>query len=444
MNILICHTNKEARDIISFCLESKIGGTINTASSFAEANKLIGKEKTTDIIIVNSEPNSVKLLEHLLANGLSTPVIMITETSDFEEMKNKHPQVFEFLPLALVPEKLIELIKKTFAQEIESRPPEEYCQIKADLLGRIGPLKGDIYIRLSDQKFVKLYKTGTVFSPESLQQLITSKKVRNLYIKNSDSADFIEKFKEDLHRMLDLTEPEFLLDEQVTSVHELIHELSHKIGFSSEVRTLASQAVKLTLKKIGACPQITRVLSKSHLRGSNYISYHSVILAEVSCSLAAQMKWPSETTFHKLTLAALFHDFTLQDPSLAKIADMKNLKELKELNGEGPYKEVLNHPLKCAEIVRGMKDVPGDVEFLVFNHHERPDGSGFPKGLRSYQIVGLSAIFIVAHDIVTAVLEQEDKFNLQNFLAEREHTYDAGAFKKIFVALTENAKKLAG
>jgi hypothetical protein len=57
-----------------------------------------------------------------------------------------------------------------------------YCRIATALLLRYSPLKTDIYIRLSKDKYVKLFMKGDVFDKNDLEHYLTQKKISYLYI----------------------------------------------------------------------------------------------------------------------------------------------------------------------------------------------------------------------------------------------------------------------
>ena len=99
-----------------------------------------------------------------------------------------------------------------------------------------------------------------------------------------------------------------------------------------------------------------------------------------------------------------------------------------------------------------MDEIPSDVDIIVLQHHERPNGTGFPKGLRSNQIAPLASVFIVAHDIVDQLTATAGQFDLKKFVKNTEALYQNATFKKIWKTLSDsetekvaaNANKKAG
>jgi HD-GYP domain-containing protein (c-di-GMP phosphodiesterase class II) len=450
MQILLFHSDKQTREMIGFCLESQMGLEVHGVATFQEALDVFLEDGVVDLLITHQQSDTDKLFKYLLSTGAKIPVIMIGAPAK-DLVADAYPdiQIMARLTEADVPEKLTSTIRSQFTGNLDAGLSADFCRISTELLVRVVPLRGDIYIRLSNVKFVKMFKTGAQFSSQDLERFLFKKKVKFLYIKKTESQEFVTKFKEDLAALVASTKPEDpTVFSTISEVQGLIQELSNRLGFNKEVQDMAKQNVQLTLKAIGASPKLSNVFSGSALSSKNFISSHSVLLANISCSIAAQMVWPSSTTFQKLVLASLFHDFTFQDPALAKISSKKELEDLRVAtpDGEERYMLVRNHPSKSSAIVKGLNEVPGDVDFVVLQHHERPDGSGFPKGLRAQQIPPLSAVFIVAHDMLDAMVKKGQNFELSAFLKTMGPQYQNGAFRKIWKSLSppEVQAKMAG
>ena len=86
--------------------------------------------------------------------------------------------------------------------------------------------------------------------------------------------------------------------------------------------------------------------------------------------------------------------------------------------------------------------MPPDVDSIIAQHHERPDGSGFPRGLTHLRIGPLATVFIVAHDIVTYLFDNdiaganvEKGLDLDKFIEQKSKTYQMGTFKKVIAVV---------
>jgi HD-GYP domain-containing protein (c-di-GMP phosphodiesterase class II) len=93
--------------------------------------------------------------------------------------------------------------------------------------------------------------------------------------------------------------------------------------------------------------------------------------------------------------------------------------------------------LAAAEVAKQFSEVPPDVDLIIAQHHERPDGSGFPRGLSSTYIAPLSAIFIVAHDMTQYAIEKGKAFKAADFLEEFREQYKPSQFRKVVQAIEQ-------
>ncbi len=438
MNILLFHPKKETLEMLSFCLESQMSLKVSRAQTFQQVVEQFLEEEPIDLVVTSLQPETDKLFKYILSTGGSVPVILVAENE--EEKVEAYPdiRVLGKISQKHVPDKLFTLIRDSFPERTSTPANEEYCRINTELLVRVVPLRGDIYIRLSSVKYVKLFRRGMIFSSQDLERFLQRKKISYLYIKKADSLEFMDKFQETLKGILETAVPEDgELFETVSEVQDLLQDLSTTLGFNSEVQELARTNVKLTIKAIGASPRLTKVLGASPLRNKNYISSHSVQLANIACCIAAQMEWPSNTTFQKLVMAALFHDFLIPKPELAKVATKKELDALHLKPNDEQFLIIKNHMIKASELIKTLSEVPSDVDVIVLQHHERPDGTGFPKGIRAHQIAPLAAVFIMAHDVLHAMRSSEDKFDFKRFLRNSEAEYQGSGFRKVWKALSQ-------
>lgn len=445
MNILLCHPKKDTLEMIHFCLENQTDLVVHSAANFQDALEFLLDESSIDLVITSQHAETDKLFKFLLSANSPIPVILLDNSAN--ETIDTYPdiQILGKIQLKDLSEKLIPLIKKTFKQPSRTDLSNEYCQIKTSLLIRTIPLKADLYIRLSSLKFVKIFKAGAVFTKDELETFLKKKKISFLYVKKTESQEFVQKFIEDLNSQFNDLQPDdpTLLD-TIVETQELIQELSSRLGFDSEVRQIVKLNVNMTMKMIGNSPKLSKVLHHSQLSKKNFISGHSVLLASISCSISALMTWPSDTTFQKLVMTSLFHDFTFQNSDHAKITGAKQLEERRPSLTEDEYHTIKNHPIKSAELIKQLHEVPSDVDTIVIQHHERPDGSGFPRGLNAHQIAPLAAVFIVAHDIVDCLAAERNGFDLAAFLKKNESLYQGHTFRKVWVALSNSDSKLMG
>jgi response regulator RpfG family c-di-GMP phosphodiesterase len=314
-------------------------------------------------------------------------------------------------------------------------------RIRTKLLLSVCPLKGDIYIRLSEQKFVKLFHEGDTFDLSDLERYTIKKGVEYLYIRKEQCKEFTHKYRGELHRLL---QADPLSIEEAgklgNSVHETVQELSAQIGFTKEVQELTKTHVQLTVKSMGKDPNLAEILKRLKASEGQYISYHSTLVSYFACAIAAEMHWGSETTFYKLALAAFMHDITLSNQGLAQLSSLEELERDKAKYTEQELKDFRGHPIDAAEMIKRMNEIPPDVDTIVIQHHERPDGTGFPRTLAYSYIAPLASVFIVAHDLAQYVCSSRAGFDIQEFITGKKEVYKASQFKKILLCLDSLGK----
>jgi CheY-like chemotaxis protein len=439
MKILLVADNEDVKELLTFQITTRFKASARECGSAREAAQLLKEQPEAFDLVVGPYhgPDSV------LVRSL-------------RELKAPMPVVFFYDPLVVKPDaaalsglsvlgavqqtQLVDgVLKAIEGLAVTGLDPvaglEEFCPIRTNLLIRVSPLKSDIYIRLSETKFVKLFRVGAEFDHDDLERYYQEKQVEYMYLRRLETGEFIEKFRRDLEELL--ARKDLKLDEHIAtaaSAQETVHELVRRLGFSAEVLELAKANVALALKLIGSNPRLSEIIGKVANDG-NYLSHHAVLLAHVACCVAKEMEWGSEATFHKLVLAAYMHDISLKNPELAKINTIRELQEQKSQFTADEVKEYHLHPARSADIVRSFKDIPADVDVIVQQHHERPNGSGFPRGLMHNYIAPLSAVFILSHDLAQEVLQKGASFSLQIFVKDRKPFFNQGNFKKVITAL---------
>ncbi|MGE3260971.1 MAG: HD-GYP domain-containing protein [Bacteriovoracia bacterium] len=436
MRVLLVTENKDLKELLSFQLSSRLPSTVLECSSETEAVAALTKGEKVDSIIGEFKSVDSPLLTYIREQKLTTPLVLFYDPKGKAPDQSKLAEVQLLGAVELV--KLVDGITLLLKPLSEKSPPEsgmEYCPIRTSLLIRVSPLKSDIYIRLSGEKFVKLFQTGDEFDEKDLTRYYEEKHVEYMYLRREETSEFIQKFTNELDELLKRTDlkPEEAMP-TAEMAQEAMQELVHRVGFTPEVQTLAKKNVQLVLKAIGDKPKLSALIGKV-TKGGNYLSQHSTLLSHMACCLAKEMDWGSEATFSKLVLASFMHDISLSHPELAKINSLQELEQSKAQFPEEAVKSYHLHPAKSADVIRSFQEIPPDVDLIVLQHHERPTGGGFPRGLAHNYIAPLSALFIVSHELTQEILAQQEKFSLPNFILDRKRFFNQGNFKKVMAAL---------
>ncbi len=139
----------------------------------------------------------------------------------------------------------------------------------------------------------------------------------------------------------------------------------------------------------GAISALTTAIEKR----DPYTAGHQRRVAELAREIAKEMKLPDETV-NCIYLAGLLHD-------IGKISvPLEILTKPGRLN-EPEYEIIKFHPVVGYEILKDI-DFPWPIAEAVLYHHERMDGSGYPKGLKDGEIPIEARVLAVA-DVVEAI-----------------------------------------
>jgi HD-GYP domain-containing protein (c-di-GMP phosphodiesterase class II) len=96
----------------------------------------------------------------------------------------------------------------------------------------------------------------------------------------------------------------------------------------------------------------------------------------------------SEKTLTALGLGALLHDL-----GMSMIAfDAEDKEDLKPEE----FKEVRRHPELGKRILDQFKSIPAEARTIVMQHHEQPNGSGYPNNMHGKEIYYLAKIVAIA------------------------------------------------
>ncbi|MCZ6800728.1 MAG: DUF3391 domain-containing protein [Nitrospirae bacterium] len=120
------------------------------------------------------------------------------------------------------------------------------------------------------------------------------------------------------------------------------------------------------------------------------LSSHALNVCIMSSIIGRQMGLSSEE-LHTLGLGALFHDMG------KRLLPMKVKFHATGITMEPDPESIKLHPEKGQELMAKFKDFPLPSLEAIIQHHERLDGSGYPKGLTKDQI-SLSAQIVMVAD----------------------------------------------
>jgi putative nucleotidyltransferase with HDIG domain len=124
-----------------------------------------------------------------------------------------------------------------------------------------------------------------------------------------------------------------------------------------------------------------------------YTAGHQQRVAELAVCIAREMGLPEEQV-HAIHLAGVVHDIgkiNIPAEILAKPTTLTSIE----------FELIKTHSRSGYEILQGV-EFPWPIADIVWQHHERLDGSGYPRGLKDKDILLETKIIAIA-DVVEAM-----------------------------------------
>ena len=137
-----------------------------------------------------------------------------------------------------------------------------------------------------------------------------------------------------------------------------------------------------------------KALSNAIEANDSYTKGHTEKVAEYSLLIGRQMNL-DESSIRQLEYAALLHD-------IGKIGISDQIINKPGTLTPQEYSIIKLHPVIGYQILRDIEFLSGSIP-AIYQHHERPDGKGYPKGLTDEKIC-LQAKIIAAADAFDAMV----------------------------------------
>lgn len=437
-SILIINSNKEQNYYIRFLLEGITDQEVNIRESLNETLK------TQENLIVESSILIVEydikgfhdFLEYIKNNSKIIQVLVTYKTSQEERVISdlqKLPQIqkydIETSQIGNFEKSILTLLK--FDKRINKK--ENFCRVKMDYFLNLDSIICDVFIQISDDKYLKIINRHEKYVSEDILKY-RRKGINHLYIKENDFKLFTAGMIREI-QTLKLNKMPIKQQEINTipiSCIETVHEMVNKIGLTSQALILTNESINQTLGLVKKSPIIK--LLKSTLGSGSYISELSLLSNYISCAICRETEWASPENYLRLSLAAFFQNISLDNDDHAKIEKLSSF-EFESLPNRAK-KIITDHPNKSCELISAIDGLPIGVDKIIKTHHEKYDGSGFPRGIDHSKQEALSVIFIVSLELANILFEIGfNRDAILDTITRMEHDYSKSFYPKVIFAM---------
>ena len=440
MKILLAEDDPVVSELVQMNLEALTMFEILSVNPGNDALELLEKHQDIGIVICDytmPNGNGDIVYKYIKKNKLNIPFILISidipeELPGFGMFYKDNPKN-KFFEKPFDYDEFINYINT--ALDIEPMNiKEDYCKVNINRLYRFNVVNVAVFIKISNNKFIKIINQNDPYT----HTLLDNYKMKNclsLYIKKDDYEVFSKFFSKELAaRIKDNNQDhEQLVNTKISGI-SFIHEQLSQLGITESAKLTINNLTESSLKILSNNPQIFELI-KNVIAKEDYIYEHSLLLSYISGAMAMQMDWGTDSTLKKIIIASLIHDLGFDDTELAMFHDLDTAFDLQEIEQKN-IDLIKKHTIKMSEEIRNMKWIPPDVDSILINHHEKPNGSGYPRGLSTKNIPPLACLFIIAEDFVRRIYCKDIKdIDIQEIINNFEATYKTGHFKKIFESL---------
>ena len=443
MKVLVADDEEELRELLTFMIESTFHASVVQVSSASEAVRAIQDHPDLTCVVCDyslKNGTGEDVFRHLLSSASKVPFILCSSYHPSKFAIFTGNSIYGSVLKPMIYEGLKDLLQGLLNIR-DSQASGGFSRLRAAVALKFGIFGSDIYIKVGQDKFIKIFHKGAPIEATDLEKF-KAKGIEFLYIENSGARAALKEIILNISHLSKVKTADIGPSMDMSrDALEAIASFNATLGFTKEANILTQECIKLTLKTIQANSTLGVLFSRLRTQSESYFSFHSVALAHLACGLASLLGWTSEVTFYKLSLAAFLHDITLPND---KIAQIQSLQELSLRRGQFSEEEMTifrKHPEAAADIIASLADIPPDIDSIVRQHHELPDGSGFPRCLEYAQLTPLSCLIIMAHKLLPFLCREEGRDAILSFLGQLDPSFERGNFGKITNAIKLSVAK---
>lgn len=423
----------------------KEGYHVTHANQSKVAKELIGLEEF-DIVIsdINMPGGSgIELMHHCKKVRPGLPVVLITGFSDLKETEEAYEMGARgFLPKPFKKEELFEILNlwlhssDQIKKEEDESQDDNYCKLSIDDFISGHQIKFDIYIRLSDKKYLKIAHSGEEIAIERIKAF-KAKNLQYLYMSKDDFRRYMD-FNLALLPMVK-NNSTISKDKKRTFLRhtsEVIFEHLHLNGVDEEGFQMAKTIVEATASLMTEPDDMMNLIQMLD-KHSDHLYAHGLGVSLYSVIIARQVKWSSPANIYKVAMGGLLHDIGLKE--IPPVILQKHRKDM-------THEEVQmyeSHAQRGLEILSQLKAVPTDILQIILQHHEDCTGLGYPRKLTKKHIHPMARLVSVADEFCMMVLKGPESLNLSPVEAlERMNTLFRAKFDPVFLNALMRAFKM--
>jgi len=264
--------------------------------------------------------------------------------------------------------------------------------------GALRDISFDVYLKLGESNFAHVFSRTTGLDYKRLAQYI-EKGVKELHIRPEDSAAYKAFVARTAESVFD--DPQTPIEKKIGTLLNMTEqnmaEIFAKVKVPEATAARAQKVIKGYVSLMGENPKSLALILKLVSHG-DYLYYHSIATAIFSMFIAKASGQFNTRMMELVGMGGFLHDIgCVQLPK-------EVVNSPTELTAE-QWVQMRTHPKLGLKMLEGSPNVPDEVRFIVYQHHEEPSGKGYPNALSGPKIYYPAKIVAIA-DAFSALISK--------------------------------------
>ncbi len=235
----------------------------------------------------------------------------------------------------------------------------------------------DLFLRLSEDNYCHVFSRSTGLDYRRLQGY-RQKGVTELHYREEDEAVVQQHLSE--RRMDVLLQSPLIMPEQKAGIllnwteqtlAEIFSDFPVSEESAEESRGLVQNLVELMVSQPQSLAALLRLVSHGE-----YLYYHSVAVSIFSALIARASGKYSDDDLKLISWGGFLHDI-----GMSRMPKQWTCDPLVEMDS-ARVEDIEAHCRLGMEALQELPSIPREVKFIVYQHHEAPEGRGYPNHLK--------------------------------------------------------------
>jgi hypothetical protein len=286
----------------------------------------------------------------------------------------------------------------------------------------------DAFVEVTSNKYMKVVTRDCQYNQSMISSYL-KKGMKYFYIEKTAKVEYLQSELKRCKKWIEdngVKNPDIFMT--LIKTISVYHEYVNEVGVTDDIldlsRSLPKTITDLAMSYFNVYELINRY--PKHLEG---IPSKSLLSALLMIQTGIKFGWTSDNTFHKLALAAIIQDISVEDDEISYL--LFTDEPLTKMFSAEKKESFFEHPFQSAEVAKNFSWHP-DIDNLILLHHELPTGKGFPSKLGSLNLTTINGVFNISCFLATRLDGSEVNYDmLKQTIDEAEYHYNMGSFKDV-------------